>query len=135
MLEDFNNISKAKIYELSLERMHESEVKRKLMENIDRSINNKIDYDFINRRKVDPKVRQLVQGLKSYDNVFLLTKYFFPPQLIFLDKELTKDQVQIALQKLNMKEIYEGEKSINNKEFNEMKNVCLHILIYLFRLQ
>lgn len=92
------------------------------MKQIDLKLNNKVDFDFLNRRLPDAKVRRLVNGLDSFKNISLLTQYFFPPQLIFFDEKLSDEEVRVTLQKLDMRKLTES-KMINSEAFNEMKNV------------
>jgi hypothetical protein len=63
------------------------------MDKIDRTLNNKTDF-FTNRRKADPVAKQLAYSL---DNVKMIQEFganIFPPNLIFFDESLKKEQIE-----------------------------------------
>ena len=63
------------------------------MDKIDRTLNNKTDF-FTNRRKPDPVAKQLAHSL---DNLKMIQEFganIFPPNLIFFDESLKKDQIE-----------------------------------------
>lgn len=69
---------------------------RKFIEKVDRTLHNKTDF-FKNRRKADPVAKQLAYSLENVNLIQDFASHIFPPNLIFFDNSLKKEQMQIFI--------------------------------------
>ena len=68
---------------------------RKFIEKVDRTLHNKTD--FLNRRKADPVAKQLAYSLENINLIQDFASHIFPPNLIFFDDSLKKEQILIFI--------------------------------------
>jgi hypothetical protein len=83
---------------------------------------------FENRRKPDPLARQLVEGLDMLKDMSRFKETAFPPNLIFLDNKLKKEQIRQFIDRARLKIIPEDrDRTIMHLEMKSVNKVFTQI--------
>lgn len=82
-------------------------------------MNSKTDF-FENRISPDPLAVQLVNSIKSFNEIRFFGDNFFPVSMIFFDEKLDEKEIQTFISRMKLENIKTSEKITQKIEFRKM---------------
>jgi hypothetical protein len=111
-----------------LDSFQDEKLKKEFISRIDNTLHHKMNF-FKNKRKPDPLAKQLVASLEALKDMNRFKENVFPPNLIFLDSKLKKEQIKEFIERSRLKILPKD----NNKDKSilhlEMKSVTYLLIL------